>query len=164
MPPWLHALAYEDEAGSGSQGVDVSADPYSATPTRIALALADADFETFPLPLVPEESPACYEKLLEYSRVLERRVADLQRAVQRGEAALERRKAMAKGGDGVAEAPPRKGPDLCVVCMAAPRECAFTPCGHRCVCRICGISAVRIDRRCPICRQTAGRVLRIVDP
>lgn len=54
--------------------------------------------------------------------------------------------------------------DACCICLSAPRECAFTPCGHRCVCRICGITAVRTDRRCPICRATAGRVLRILDP
>jgi len=54
--------------------------------------------------------------------------------------------------------------DLCCICFSMPRECAFTPCGHRCVCRMCGIAAVRSDRRCPICRAVAGRVLRILDP
>lgn len=55
-------------------------------------------------------------------------------------------------------------PDSCCICFSMPRECAFTPCGHRCVCRMCGIAAVRSDRRCPICRAVAGRVLRILDP
>eukprot|EP00929_Paragymnodinium_shiwhaense_P065591 TRINITY_DN32864_c0_g1_i1.p1 TRINITY_DN32864_c0_g1~~TRINITY_DN32864_c0_g1_i1.p1 ORF type:complete len:387 (-),score=82.68 TRINITY_DN32864_c0_g1_i1:243-1403(-) len=53
---------------------------------------------------------------------------------------------------------------VCCVCMELPREYAFTPCGHRCVCRLCGTKAVHTDRRCPICRATAGRVLRILDP
>lgn len=56
------------------------------------------------------------------------------------------------------------GTGVCCICLEVPRECAFTPCGHRCVCRLCGIKAVQTDRRCPICRASAGRVLRIIDP
>eukprot|EP00927_Polykrikos_kofoidii_P064955 TRINITY_DN60759_c0_g1_i1.p1 TRINITY_DN60759_c0_g1~~TRINITY_DN60759_c0_g1_i1.p1 ORF type:complete len:409 (+),score=51.81 TRINITY_DN60759_c0_g1_i1:119-1228(+) len=56
------------------------------------------------------------------------------------------------------------GKVLCCICMEAPRDCAFTPCGHRCVCRVCGNTTVRTDRRCPICRVAIGRVLRILDP
>lgn len=62
------------------------------------------------------------------------------------------------------DASSRSEKELCCICMAQPRECAFTPCGHRCACRICGITAVRTDRRCPICRAATGRVIRIIDP
>ena len=38
----------------------------------------------------------------------------------------------------------------CVVCFDARRDCAFTPCGHLCVCMACadGMEA------CPLCRAT----------
>lgn len=62
------------------------------------------------------------------------------------------------------EPPTLTAPEACCICLGAPRECAFTPCGHRCVCRVCGNFAVSTDRRCPICRVTATRVLRIIDP
>eukprot|EP00928_Gymnodinium_smaydae_P002905 TRINITY_DN11062_c0_g1_i1.p1 TRINITY_DN11062_c0_g1~~TRINITY_DN11062_c0_g1_i1.p1 ORF type:complete len:338 (-),score=40.69 TRINITY_DN11062_c0_g1_i1:167-1180(-) len=62
------------------------------------------------------------------------------------------------------ETPSPAKSDACCICLTLPRECAFTPCGHRCVCRSCGMAAVHADRRCPICRATAGRVLRIIDP
>eukprot|EP00440_Ansanella_granifera_P066293 gb/GFBE01071905.1/.p1 GENE.gb/GFBE01071905.1/~~gb/GFBE01071905.1/.p1 ORF type:complete len:176 (+),score=17.55 gb/GFBE01071905.1/:1-528(+) len=52
----------------------------------------------------------------------------------------------------------------CVVCMVSARSYAFTPCGHRCVCHMCAVGAVRADRRCPICRAKVVRILKIIDP
>ena len=45
----------------------------------------------------------------------------------------------------------------CVVCLASERSHAFVPCGHRCVCHLCGVSVVHSERQCPICRKMAPR-------
>ncbi|CAK0872208.1 unnamed protein product [Prorocentrum cordatum] len=111
--------------------------------------------------------------LTAYCGMLEQRVAQLRLALRHSEAAnaaLLRRLAGSDGahapgagaGPPAASARPEAMP--CCICLSAQSEWAFTPCGHRCVCRLCGISAVRTDRRCPICRAVSGRVLRIVDP
>lgn len=112
----------------------------------------------------PIESHATCEKLFEYSRHLEQRVERLQKALRHSEAARERDLLVQQASATQAGIKTAESRELCCICIAAPRECAFTPCGHRCVCRICGIGAVRVDRRCPICRTVAGRVLRIIDP
>jgi len=111
----------------------------------------------------PAGSRGACEKLFEYSRHLEQRVEHLQKALRLSEAARERDLVMVQQASATQADVKAEGRELCCICFSAPRECAFTPCGHRCVCRICGIGVVRVDRRCPICRVVAGRVLRIID-
>lgn len=43
----------------------------------------------------------------------------------------------------------------CVVCLDAPRACAFVPCMHYVVCAQCGDDIMRVAKLCPICRQRA---------
>ncbi|KAG0555010.1 hypothetical protein KC19_12G136700 [Ceratodon purpureus] len=53
---------------------------------------------------------------------------------------------------------------LCTICLDAPKDSFFDPCGHRCTCYACGIRIQREDsNRCPICRQTIRTVRRIYD-
>lgn len=170
LPPWLGALAAveaEDDLGTclyaeavPQLGSSCSACAELAT-TGLGGPLAAAGAGG---PEAPEalESQTSEEPLPEYCKRLELRVEQLYMALRRSESARERDRLAAQEarfaqGETRAQA-------TCCVCLAAPRECAFTPCGHRCICRVCGITAVRVDRRCPICRATVGRLLRIVDP
>lgn len=53
---------------------------------------------------------------------------------------------------------------LCTLCLDAPKNSFFDPCGHRCTCYSCGLRIQRGDsNRCPICRQTIRTVRRIYD-
>jgi len=53
---------------------------------------------------------------------------------------------------------------LCTICLDAPKDSFFDPCGHRCTCYSCGTRIQRGDsNRCPICRQTIRTVRRIYD-
>lgn len=53
---------------------------------------------------------------------------------------------------------------LCTICLDAPKDCFFDPCGHRCTCYSCGMKIQRGDsNRCPMCRQTIRTVRRIYD-
>jgi len=51
----------------------------------------------------------------------------------------------------------------CVVCMDAPRQCAFVPCGHMCVCKSCSDVIMKDTGRpeCPICGRGIESVLVI---
>lgn len=53
----------------------------------------------------------------------------------------------------------------CCVCMDAPRDYAFTPCGHRCVCRGCAETTLHAGHAalCPVCRRKVLGTLRIYD-
>eukprot|EP01105_Mastigella_eilhardi_P024203 TRINITY_DN6277_c0_g1_i1.p1 TRINITY_DN6277_c0_g1~~TRINITY_DN6277_c0_g1_i1.p1 ORF type:complete len:303 (-),score=97.04 TRINITY_DN6277_c0_g1_i1:90-998(-) len=48
----------------------------------------------------------------------------------------------------------------CVVCLARPRECAFCPCGHLCVCSACAVQLPR-GSPCPVCRATVAGTMRV---
>ena len=48
----------------------------------------------------------------------------------------------------------------CVICMDAPKDVAFYPCGHKCVCTSCA-DQYDEENGCPICRQPVIDVLRI---
>jgi len=55
---------------------------------------------------------------------------------------------------------------LCCICMKAQRECAFTPCGHRCVCTTCACFTIEGNdskAQCPMCRAAVFGTLRIYD-
>ncbi|KAH8933033.1 hypothetical protein BDL97_18G010000 [Sphagnum fallax] len=53
---------------------------------------------------------------------------------------------------------------LCTVCLDAPKDCFFDPCGHRCTCYACGQRIQRGDKPlCPICRQPINTVHKIFD-
>lgn len=58
----------------------------------------------------------------------------------------------------------RDDQQLCTICLDAPKDCFFDPCGHRCTCYSCGR---RIQggntATCPICRQPIKAVRKIFD-
>lgn len=162
LPPWLHAIAEADGEDAASQNASALGLPsHEDTPAVDLLTVSDA---------VSAEASLGYsaiigkqgsrEQLISYCRLLEQRTEQLRTALRCSESA--RARVAASTPPVPSQLPPPR--QTCCVCMDAPRECAFTPCGHLCVCRICGTTAVRLDRRCPICRATIGRVLRIVDP
>jgi len=45
----------------------------------------------------------------------------------------------------------------CVVCLENPKNCAFVPCGHMCVCYGCGQQL----KKCPICRIDSTQLIKI---
>ncbi|XP_024362235.1 E3 ubiquitin-protein ligase APD2 isoform X2 [Physcomitrium patens] len=51
----------------------------------------------------------------------------------------------------------------CTICLDAPKDSFFDPCGHRCTCYSCGMRIRGDSNRCPICRQTIRTVRRIYD-
>lgn len=51
---------------------------------------------------------------------------------------------------------------LCTVCMDAPLEGTFLPCGHMAACMDCGEQLIqKAEPQCPICRVACDRFLRI---
>ena len=54
----------------------------------------------------------------------------------------------------------------CVLCMDAPSEVAFLPCGHFCACEECVNKMLLIgkDIMCPICRVVSHSLPRIYIP
>ena len=48
----------------------------------------------------------------------------------------------------------------CVICFDAPKDLAFIPCGHKCVCPSCA-DHYDEENGCPICRRPVVDVLRI---
>ncbi|KAG0586975.1 hypothetical protein KC19_2G131700 [Ceratodon purpureus] len=53
---------------------------------------------------------------------------------------------------------------LCTICLDAPKDSFFDPCGHRCTCYSCGMKIQGGNsNRCPMCRQTIRTVRRIYD-
>jgi hypothetical protein len=53
---------------------------------------------------------------------------------------------------------------LCTVCLDAPKDSFFDPCGHRCTCYACGMRIQNGDiARCPICQENVLAVHRIYD-
>ncbi|OLQ07407.1 Baculoviral IAP repeat-containing protein 2 [Symbiodinium microadriaticum] len=56
----------------------------------------------------------------------------------------------------------RQVQNQCVVCLDAPANMAFVPCGHLAVCEAC---AGQLERPiCPVCRQTSQSILHIFVP
>lgn len=43
-------------------------------------------------------------------------------------------------------------PEACLVCMDAPKQFGFYPCGHVCVCSGCSQRLVEQSPKCPVCR------------
>jgi hypothetical protein len=53
---------------------------------------------------------------------------------------------------------------LCTVCLDAPKDSFFDPCGHCCTCYSCGMRIQNGDiARCPIFQQNVLAVRRIYD-
>jgi hypothetical protein len=53
---------------------------------------------------------------------------------------------------------------LCTVCLDAPKDSFFDPCGHLCTCYSCGMRIQNGDiARCPICQENVLAVHRIYD-
>lgn len=51
--------------------------------------------------------------------------------------------------------------DSCIICMAEPRCCALTPCGHRAYCETCCLRLIELDQMCSLCRGKADGYLII---
>lgn len=53
----------------------------------------------------------------------------------------------------------------CCVCLDQPKTTAIIPCGHRCVCLLCGerlrVRPVASQRRCPVCREPIADLITI---
>lgn len=47
---------------------------------------------------------------------------------------------------------------ICVACLQNPREVALFPCGHVCVCADCSL---RIQERCPVCRESVAETVAV---
>lgn len=47
----------------------------------------------------------------------------------------------------------------CVKCINALVTCAVMPCGHCCLCGICGQTVLSLKQVCPVCRKTASTVI-----
>ena len=67
-------------------------------------------------------------------------------------------------GLGVADAYSMDGTELsderaCVVCLCAPVETCFIPCGHVACCKAC--STALGDQKCPVCRGAISNVQAI---
>ncbi|GAB2285732.1 hypothetical protein Dimus_020169 [Dionaea muscipula] len=50
---------------------------------------------------------------------------------------------------------------LCVICIDAPRDCFFLPCGHCAACFTCGSKIAEEAGTCPICRRKMKKVRKI---
>lgn len=50
---------------------------------------------------------------------------------------------------------------LCMTCCEAPALCAFTPCGHVCMCAKCAGEWLARSHACPVCRTPSEAVLKI---
>mmetsp|Transcript_11424 Transcript_11424/g.25182 ORF Transcript_11424/g.25182 Transcript_11424/m.25182 type:complete len:810 (+) Transcript_11424:124-2553(+) len=52
----------------------------------------------------------------------------------------------------------------CCICISQTAQCAFVPCGHRCVCEDCLHQVQALPtRNCPVCRKAFTQVVRIFD-
>ncbi len=51
----------------------------------------------------------------------------------------------------------------CVICMDAPRNTVFYPCGHQCLCEPCGQRFKKEARHqvCPICRNRVKDIIKV---
>jgi len=95
-------------------------------------------------------------------RSVARRAAAARARVAAARAARAAAAAAACGGD--PPPPPDDGdgdtpssPSTCVVCLDAPADTCWAPCGHLCACGEC---AARTGAKCPVCRGR-GRALRV---
>uniref|UniRef100_A0A1B6MKY5 RING-type domain-containing protein n=1 Tax=Graphocephala atropunctata TaxID=36148 RepID=A0A1B6MKY5_9HEMI len=47
----------------------------------------------------------------------------------------------------------------CVKCITALVTCAVMPCGHCCLCNICGQTVLSLKQVCPVCRKSVSTVI-----
>lgn len=45
---------------------------------------------------------------------------------------------------------------ICVICTVNPKQLAFFPCGHFCICEVC--AHLLVDKKCPICRVNTNEL------
>eukprot|EP01083_Nonionella_stella_P235813 828819_1 len=50
-------------------------------------------------------------------------------------------------------------PDVCCICLDAPKTHALIPCGHKCSCKDCS----KYLKKCPICRRRVTKAFQIFD-
>merc|ERR1719345_708338 len=55
------------------------------------------------------------------------------------------------------------GQDKCCVCMDQRKDGVLVPCGHKAMCMSCAEMLKARDRRCPVCRQNIGSVVRVFE-
>eukprot|EP00966_Prymnesium_polylepis_P106202 2459989-Prymnesium_polylepis.1 len=49
---------------------------------------------------------------------------------------------------------------LCSICMSAPKDHAFIPCGHICTCAMCAHAIFESAKGCPVCRRAVVDCLK----
>lgn len=49
----------------------------------------------------------------------------------------------------------------CSICLDGPKNGLFFPCGHLCACMQCGDTLQATTNKCPICRATISKVVRV---
>jgi len=49
--------------------------------------------------------------------------------------------------------------NLCVVCLIDEKTSIMIPCGHKCICKICGDKIRVTSNKCPMCNQAVIHVL-----
>ena len=58
---------------------------------------------------------------------------------------------------------PKNDGESCIICLNKPKEMAFYPCGHQCLCEECSESFLEQARHrlCPICRDRYIDIIRV---
>jgi hypothetical protein len=51
--------------------------------------------------------------------------------------------------------------DCCCVCLDAPKQFVFGPCGHLCVCETCANEVMETAKECPMCRTPALTAFKV---
>ena len=51
--------------------------------------------------------------------------------------------------------------DFCCVCLDAPKQFVFGPCGHVCVCETCASEIMQTAKECPMCRTPALTAFKV---
>jgi len=52
--------------------------------------------------------------------------------------------------------------DFCCVCLDAPKQFVFGPCGHVCVCETCVSEMMQTAKECPMCRTPALTAFKVL--
>lgn len=51
----------------------------------------------------------------------------------------------------------------CVICMTEEKSVVIAPCGHYCLCNSCALTVKRVQNKCPICRSSMEKIVKIED-
>jgi hypothetical protein len=55
------------------------------------------------------------------------------------------------------------GENVCCVCMDKRKDAVCVPCGHKAMCLECAEMLKARERRCPVCRQEIGSIVRVFE-